>query len=252
MTEENKERIAKYLARAGIASRRGAEAMIAEGRVAVNGTKLESPAFLVDGSEDIKVDGNPVGAKEETRLFTYYKPEGLVTSHKDEKDRMTVFDEIAQRYPDLPRLISVGRLDLNTEGLLLLTNNGELARFLELPSTGWIRTYRVRAFGEWTEAKAAKMKKGLVINGIQYGAIEVVADDDTKGRNLWLTVSLKEGKNREIRNAFEAVGLKVNKLIRTSYGPFRVDGIKKGTIKEIGKKQMKGSLPASFFAKASK
>ena len=252
MTEENKERIAKYLARAGVASRRGVEAMIAEGRIAVNGTTLETPAFLVDGSEEFRVDGNLIGGQEETRLFAYYKPDGLVTTHKDEKDRMTVFDEIAERYTDLPRLISVGRLDLNTEGLLLLTNNGELARFLELPSTGWIRTYRVRAFGEWNTAKADKMKKGLVIDGMKYGEITVVADDDASGRNLWLTVSLKEGKNREIRNAFEAMGLKVNKLVRTSYGPFRLEGMHKGGIKEIGKKQMKGSLPASFFEKKKK
>ena len=247
MSEENKERIAKYLARAGVASRRGVEAMIAEGRIQVNGQTLESPAFLVNGSENIHVDGKIIGGQEETRLFLYFKPEGLVTTHKDEKDRTTVFDEIAQLYPELPRLISVGRLDLNTEGLLLLTNNGELARFLELPSTGWVRSYRVRAFGEWNDDKAEKMKKGLVINGIKYGEIIVTQEQPSKGRNHWLTVSLKEGKNREIRNAFDAVGLQVNKLVRTSYGPFRIDGIKKGTVKEATKKQITSSLPQAFF-----
>ena len=157
MTNE-KERIAKFLARAGVASRRGVEAMIAEGRIKLNGNMLETPATLVDGTEDIRVDGKPVGEKEKTRLFLFHKPNDLVTSHKDEKGRQTVFDYLKEKYPELPRLISVGRLDLTTEGLLLLTNDGELSRFMELPQTGWVRSYRVRVFGQWNEQKTKKLR----------------------------------------------------------------------------------------------
>jgi 23S rRNA pseudouridine2605 synthase len=227
-----KERIAKYLARAGVASRREIERMIADRRISVNGTVLDAPAVLVDGSEEIRVDGNKITKTEKSRLFLYYKPEGLVTSHKDEQARPTVFDDIKKNYPDLPRLISVGRLDLNTEGLLLLTNDGERAREMELPSNGWERVYKVRAFGEWSEEKAKRLKKGIEADGIRYGAITASLINGA-GRNVWLSLSLKEGKNREIRKVLEALDLKVNKLIRLSYGPYTLDGLQRGKVEEV-------------------
>lgn len=236
--EEQKERIAKYLARAGIASRRAVETMIGEGRVSVNGSKLDTPAFLVDGSEDIRVDGKKVGEKTETRLFLYHKAPGLVTSHKDEQDRKTVFDQIREDHPELPRLISVGRLDLNSEGLLLLTNDGALSRALELPSSQWVRTYRVRAFGFWNKEKQGRLAKGLKVNGVHYGKIQCEFES-LKNDNVWLKMSLSEGKNREIRRVMEAMDMQVNRLIRVSYGPFELDTLKVGAVREVPQNQIK-------------
>lgn len=241
-----KERIAKYLARAGVASRRGVEAMIAEGKIKLNGKVLDTPATLVNGSEDIRVNNKPVGGKEATRLFLFHKTGDLVTSHNDEKGRQTVFDYLKQKYPELPRLISVGRLDLTTEGLLLLTNDGELSRFMELPKTGWVRSYRVRVFGTWDETKTKKLAGGIKADGVQYGPIKVEFDAES-GDNRWLTVSLKEGKNREIRKVMDAVDVKVNRLIRTSYGPFRLGKLPKGAVEEVPQKQLKSSLPQGIL-----
>ena len=244
MTQEkanDKERIAKYLARAGVASRRGVEAMIGEGRIKLNGKVLDTPATLVDGTEDIRVDNKPIGGKEPTRLFLFHKPGDLVTSHNDEKGRETVFDYLKLQYPDLPRLISVGRLDLTTEGLLLLTNDGELSRYMELPKTGWVRTYRVRVYGSWDEQKTKKLANGIKVDGVQYGQIKVEYEGET-GDNRWLYVSLQEGKNREIRKVMEAVDVKVNRLIRTSYGPFQLGKLPRGSVMEVQQKQLKNSL----------
>jgi len=210
------ERIAKYLARAGIASRREVERLIAEGRVKCNGTILTTPAFKVRSDTVILVDGRPVAAPEPPRMWRYHKPQGLVTSHNDELGRPTVFAHLP---PHLPRVISVGRLDINSEGLLLLTNDGELARKLELPTTGWLRKYRVRVYGRPEPAHLAALAKGIVIDGVTYGSIDA-AVDTVKGDNAWLTVGLREGKNREIKRVMEALGLKVNRLIRIAYGPF--------------------------------
>jgi 23S rRNA pseudouridine2605 synthase len=232
------ERIAKRLARAGVASRRDAERMIAEGRVRVNGTVLSSPAFNVTDTDKITVDGNQLGGKERTRLWRYHKPSGLVTSHRDEKGRETIFDYLPE---DLPRVISVGRLDLTSEGLLLLTNDGELSRHLELPATGWSRKYRVRAFGSITQDKLDKLKTGVRIAGISYGPIEATLEK-VQGDNVWVNVVLREGKNREIRKVFEYLGLKVNRLIRTSYGPFQLGKLEEGDVEEIGYKAIAEAL----------
>ena len=245
--ENEKQRIAKYLARVGIASRRGVEAMIAEKRIQLNGKVLETPAVLVDGSEDIRVDGKPVGGTEKTRLFLFHKPNDLVTSHQDEKGRETVFDYIKKQYPELPRVVSVGRLDLTTEGLLLLTNDGGLSRYMELPKTGWVRSYRVRVFGDWTEAKTKKLEKGIIVDKIKYGSIKV-SHDGTSGDNRWLTVSLQEGKNREIRKVMEAVDVKVNRLIRVSYGPFRLGKLPKGSVIEVADKQLTSNFPKELIS----
>lgn len=236
------ERIAKFMARAGLCSRREAERWIENGRVVVNGNTLDSPAFKVTEKDNIVVDGKPVTNKEETRLFLYHKPAGLVTTHKDEKGRDTVFNKLP---PELPRLISVGRLDLNTEGLLLLTNDGELSRYLELPSTGWTRKYRVRVHGKVNEQRLKSLKKGITIEGTEYKSIEA-AIDSIQGTNTWLSISLREGKNREIRRVMEALGLQVTRLIRTSYGPFNLDKLAKGTVKEINEKTLKGQIPKFF------
>jgi 23S rRNA pseudouridine2605 synthase len=232
------ERIAKYLARAGVGSRRECERLIEQGIVTVEGKVLDTPAFKVTGTEDIRVDGARVGGKEKTRLFRYYKPVGLVTTHKDPEGRPTVFDALP---PGLPRLISVGRLDLNTEGLLLLTNDGELARHLELPSTGWVRRYRVRVYGYVTQARLDTLAKGIEVEGLKYGPITAKLDS-TKGHNSWLTVSFREGKNREIRRVMESLDLKVNRLIRLSYGPFQLGGLKDGEVEEVTPKAMEELL----------
>jgi len=234
MGDPDGERIAKYMARAGVASRRESEKLIAQGIVTVNGVTLNTPAFKVTGAEDIRVDGTRVGGHEKTRLFRYHKPAGLVTSHKDEKERQTVFDTLP---PALPRVISVGRLDLNTEGLLLLTNDGELARHLELPATGWTRRYRVRVYGYVTQKRLDKLAKGIVVDGVVYGEIQAKLDS-TKGHNSWVTMSFKEGKNREIRRVMEHLDLTVNRLIRTSYGPFMLGSLREGDIEEVTPKQL--------------
>jgi len=223
------ERIAKRLARAGVASRREAERMIEAGRINVNGKTLTSPALNVTARDRILVDGKPLAEAEPARLWRYHKPSGLVTSARDEKGRPTVFDRLP---PELPRVMSIGRLDLNSEGLLLLTNDGEMKRKLELPSTGWLRKYRVRVHGQPDEAKLAPLMRGLSIDGERFQPMTVTVDRQ-QGANAWLTVGLREGRNREIRRALEAVGLTVNRLIRISYGPFQLGELKPGEVEEI-------------------
>jgi len=242
---EGGERIAKYLARAGVGSRRECERLIEQGIVSVDGKVLQTPAFKVTGSEDIRVDGTRVGSKEKMRLFRYYKPVGLVTTHKDPEGRPTVFDALP---PGLPRVISIGRLDLNTEGLLLLTNDGELARHLELPSTGWVRRYRVRVYGYVTQGRLDRLEKGIEVEGIRYGPITAMLDS-TKGHNSWLTVSFREGKNREIRRVMEALDLTVNRLIRLSYGPFQLGSLKEGDVEEVTPKAMEELLGEKWTQK---
>ncbi|MEK6745832.1 MAG: pseudouridine synthase [Pseudomonadota bacterium] len=229
------ERLAKRMAAAGLCSRREAETWITEGRVKVNGKKIITPAFNVSENDAVVVDGKLLQAKEPTRLWLYHKPAGLVTTHKDPEGRKTVFETLPKT---LPRVISIGRLDLNSEGLLLLTNDGTLARKLELPATGWIRRYRVRAYGNITPSMLAEMKKGVSVDGINYGSIEAVIDSQ-KGGNSWLTVGLREGKNREIRKIFEHFGCTVNRLLRLSYGPFQLGSLAKGEVKEVTGKVIK-------------
>src|SRR5947209_18847857 len=206
------ERIAKVMARAGLCSRRDAEAWIAAGRVAVNGRVLTSPALNVTEQDEIAVDGKPLAAPERTRLFLFNKPTGLVTTERDPEARQTVFAYVAKRFPELPRLVSVGRLDINTEGLLLLTNDGGLARILELPTTGWIRRYRVRANGQTDETALNQLRRGVTVDGIAYAPAEV-ALDRAQGANVWLTLGLREGKNREVKRPLEHIGLPANLLI---------------------------------------
>jgi 23S rRNA pseudouridine2605 synthase len=237
------ERIAKRLARAGLCSRRDAERWIAEGRVAVNGTTLTSPALVVRAGDIVLVDGKPIPEAEPARLWRYYKPAGLVTTARDEKGRATVFDKLPE---DMPRVVSIGRLDLTTEGLLLLTNDGELARFIELPSTGWTRRYRVRVHGAVDEARLASLAKGVTVDGIKYGPIEA-ALERVQGSNAWLTVAIKEGKNREIRKVMAELRLEVNRLIRIAYGPFQLGKLEEGTVEEVPKRVLKDQL-TRFFA----
>lgn len=232
------ERIAKRLSRAGIVSRREAERMIEAGRVTVNGKIIDSPALNVGPGDKITVDGKPVGEADRPRLWLYHKPTGLVTSAKDEKGRETVFDTLPA---ELPRVMSVGRLDLNSEGLLLLTNDGGLKRRLELPATGWLRKYRVRVKGTPTEAMLEPLRKGMVIDGERFQAMEATLDRQ-QGANAWLTVGLREGKNREIRRAMMEIGLDVNRLIRVSYGPFRLGTLKAGEVEEIKPRVLRDQL----------
>jgi len=245
MSEEAKkgERIAKYLSRAGVCSRRDAERLILEGRVSLNGKVLKSPAQNVVESDKIYVDNQRVGGKEETRMWRYHKPKGLVTTHHDEKGRATIFESLPE---DMPRVMSVGRLDLTTEGLILLTNNGELARHLELPATGWTRKYRVRAFGEITQARLDKLKDGIKIDGILYNSITAKLEKE-QGDNVWIEMILTEGKNREIRKVLEYLGLKVNRLIRVSYGPFILGRMAENEVQEIGYKAIKEALGGKFL-----
>ena len=225
------ERIAKVLARAGVASRREVERLIGAGRVTLNGQTLTSPAVKVSAKDKVTLDGRPVAAAEPTRLFRYHKPPGLVTSHRDPAGRPTVFDALP---PGLPRLISVGRLDLNSEGLLLLTNDGELARMLELPATGLRRRYRARARGRVDEGKLARLENGITVDGVRYGAIEAEAEPGPEGAaNRWISVALNEGKNREVRKVLEALGLTVNRLIRVAYGPYELGSLEKGAVEEL-------------------
>tara|TARA_R110002110_G_scaffold66876_2_gene182750 strand:+ start:1563 stop:2579 length:1017 start_codon:yes stop_codon:yes gene_type:complete len=245
------ERIAKVIARAGICSRREAEKLIEDGRVAVNGKTIKSPALNITGGETILIDGKVLPAQEPTRLWRYHKPAGLVTTAKDPEGRTTVFEKLPD---DMPRVISVGRLDINTEGLLLLTNDGELARLLELPATGWTRRYRVRAWGRIVQADLDKLKSGLTVEGVRYGPIDAVIDK-VQGSNVWLTVSLKEGKNREVKRVLAALGLHVNRLIRLSFGPFQIGDLEPGDIKQIPNRVLMdqlGSHAAAFERKAGK
>lgn len=235
------DRIAKVMARAGACSRRDAEIWIAEGRVAVNGRVLESPAVNVRESDKIEVDGKPLAEREPTRLFLFHKPVGLVTSAKDPEGRDTVFGYLERRYPDLPRIVSVGRLDINTEGLLLLTNDGGLARTLELPATGWTRRYRVRAHGEIDQAQLDKLKEGVTVDGIDYAPIEAKLDR-VQGANAWISMSLREGKNREIKRVLEHLGLDVNRLIRISFGPFQLGELGEGEVEEVKLKTLREQL----------
>lgn len=237
------ERIAKRLARAGVCSRRDAERWIAEGRVMVNGKVLTSPAVLVKPGDAILVDKQPIAEDEPSRVWRYHKPKGLVTSARDEKGRPTVFERLPET---MPRVVSVGRLDLTTEGLLLLTNDGTLARFLELPSTGWARRYRVRVHGTVEPEHLAALARGVTVSGIDYGPIEATLDR-AQGSNAWLTVTLREGKNREIRLVMESLGLTVNRLIRVAYGPFQLGKLAEGEVEEIPRRVLKDQL-VHYFA----
>jgi 23S rRNA pseudouridine2605 synthase len=223
------ERIAKAIARAGLCSRRDAERLIAEGRIKLNGKVLASPAVNVTAKDEILVDGRPLPQKEQSRLWRYHKPAGLVTSHKDPEGRRTVFDALREQ---LPRVISIGRLDINTEGLLLLTNDGELARLLELPATGWVRRYRVRAYGRLDPAALERLSGGITIEGVHYGPIEAKIDK-IQGDNAWLTIAIREGKNREVKKICDHLGLKVNRLIRIAFGPFQLGDLERGAIAEV-------------------
>jgi 23S rRNA pseudouridine2605 synthase len=235
---EGHDRVAKVLARAGVGSRREVERLIEAGRVAINGLLLTTPAIKVEPDDILTVDGEVIAGAEATRVFRYHKPVGLVTTHADPKGRPTVFSALPE---GLPRLISVGRLDLASEGLLLLTNDGGLTRALELPSTGWKRIYRARAFGEASQAKLDKLKDGITVEGVRYGAIEAKLDKVT-GSNCWITVTLAEGKNREVRRVLEAIGLKVNRLIRLAYGPFSLGTLAPGFVEEVGPRVIREML----------
>ncbi|MDQ0506268.1 pseudouridine synthase [Xanthobacter agilis] len=240
------ERVAKVVARAGLASRREIEEWIAQGRVAVNGAVLTSPAVTVTAKDTITVDGAPLPEKERTRLFLYHKPKGVVTTNRDPEGRATLFEILPK---GLPRLVSIGRLDINSEGLLLLTNDGGLARVLELPETGWLRRYRVRANGEIDQAKLDGLIKGITVDGVEYGPIEAELDR-VQGANAWITVSLREGKNREVRNVLGALGLKVNRLIRVSYGPFQLGEIPECGIEEVRTRVLREQIGTDLSAAA--
>ena len=232
------ERIAKVMARSGLCSRRDAERMIGEGRVALAGKTVETPATLVRPGDPITVDGQPLPEREKVRLWRYHKPDGLVTTHRDEKGRQTVFDRLPE---GMPRVISVGRLDLTSEGLLLLTNDGGLARALELPSTGWKRRYRVRVYGRVTEDDLARLAAGITVEGVNYGPIDAIYERE-QGDNAWLSISLREGKNREIRRVLEHLGLQVNRLIRVAYGPFQLGNLPRGEVEEVRRGVMRAQL----------
>jgi 23S rRNA pseudouridine2605 synthase len=240
------ERIAKVLARAGLASRRDAEEMVVQGRVAVNGRIINSPALDVTANDVISVDGKPLPPRERTRLFLYHKPRGLMTTHADPEGRPTVFDNLPE---GLPRLISIGRLDFNTEGLLLLTNDGGLARELELPETGWLRRYRVRAHGEVTQGQLDQLKEGIEVEGVKYGPIDATLERD-QGANVWLVFAIREGKNREVRNVLAHLGLEVNRLIRISYGPFQLGELGEGAVEEVKTRVLREQLGERVIARA--
>jgi 23S rRNA pseudouridine2605 synthase len=236
------ERVAKLIARAGVCSRREAEKLIAERRVAVDGTVLETPAVTVDDPGRITVDGERLPRAERARLFRYHKPRGLVTTNRDPQGRPTIFEALP---PGLPRLVTVGRLDLTSEGLLLLTNDGALARHLELPATGWSRRYRVRVNGKADAAKLAALAGGITVDGVRYGPIEARLDRQ-QGANAWLTVALREGKNREVRRVLEHLGYPVSRLIRVAYGPFQLGGLADGAVEEVPEKVLREQLGAGF------
>jgi 23S rRNA pseudouridine2605 synthase len=250
MREQNNqpagERIAKVMARVGLCSRREAEAWIAAGRVAVNGGVIASPALNVTSRDEIAVDGRPLPARERTRLFLYHKPVGLVTTHADPGGRPTIFASLPV---GLPRLISVGRLDLSTEGLLLLTNDGGLARTLELPATGWLRRYRVRAHGKVQQEDLAALRSGITIDGVRYGAIDAALDRE-QGSNVWLTFAMREGKNREVKNVLGHLGLRVNRLIRVSFGPFQLGDLAEGAIEEVKTRVLREQIGERVAAQA--
>ncbi|MBN9559246.1 MAG: rRNA pseudouridine synthase [Alphaproteobacteria bacterium] len=236
---ERGERIAKWLARAGIASRRDAEAMLGAGRVKLNNAAVTHPATFVAPGDIVRVDGKVVEPPGRTRLWRYHKPDGLMTTHRDPEGRPTVFERLP---PGLPRVVSVGRLDLNSEGLLLLTNDGSLARRLELPATGWQRRYRVRVHGTVNPADLAALSKGVMVEGIKYGPIEAGLDS-RKGENAWLSVGLREGRNREVRRIMAHLGLQVSRLIRIAYGPFQLGLLPRGEIEEVPTRVLRDQLP---------
>lgn len=240
------QRIAKVMARAGLCSRRDAERWIAEGRVAVDGTVLTSPAVTVTADSDIRVDGKRLPETQRARLWRYHKPTGLVTTHRDERGRPTVFAALPA---GLPRLVSIGRLDVNSEGLLLLTNDGGLARRLELPATGWVRRYRVRVHGFVDPERLLPLARGITIDGIAYGPIRAALDRQ-QGANAWLTLSLQEGKNREVRRVLEHLGYPVTRLIRLAYGPFQLGHLARGAIEEVPGKVLQEQLGKPAAAKA--
>jgi 23S rRNA pseudouridine2605 synthase len=244
------ERIAKVIARAGLASRREAEDWIAAGRVAVNGEVIRSAALNVTDRDRVSVDGEPLPERERTRLFLYHKPRGLITTHADPQGRPTIFQKLPK---NLPRLISVGRLDFNTEGLLLLTNDGALARVLELPATGWLRRYRVRAHvsthGAVTQDQLDALRAGITISGIHYGAIDATLER-TQGSNLWLTFAIREGKNREVRTILSHLGLEVTRLIRVSFGPFQLAELEEGAVEEVRSRVLREQLGERLVASA--
>lgn len=240
------ERISKIMARAGVASRRDVERMIMEGRVSLNGVKLDTPVVNATLSDKIEVDGMPIRGAERTRLWLYHKPAGLVTTNSDPEGRPTVFDNLPG---ELPRVLSIGRLDINTEGLLLLTNDGGLSRVLELPTTGWLRRYRVRAHGEVDQAALDKLKEGIAVDGVLYGAIDATLDR-TQGHNVWISMGLREGKNREIKNVLGALGLEVNRLIRVSYGPFQLGDLAEGKVLEVRGRMLRDQLGPRLIEQA--
>lgn len=236
------ERIAKWLARAGVASRRDAEKLLADGVVAVNGAVVTHPATFIDRADVVQVRGAVIDAPDRTRLWRYHKPEGLVTTHRDPQGRTTVFDRLP---PTLPRVVSIGRLDLNSEGLLLLTNDGALARRLELPSNGWTRRYRVRVYGEIDNRALGGLVRGATVDGVRYGPIEAMLDART-GTNAWLSIALKEGRNREVRKVMAHLGLQVTRLIRVAYGPFQLGNLERGAVDEISGKVLREQLPEAI------
>ncbi|MXO59172.1 pseudouridine synthase [Altererythrobacter salegens] len=241
MTDSNKpegERIAKLLARAGVASRREVERMIADGRIALNGEKLTTPATILQHLRGVTVDGKPVGKADRTRLYRFHKPSGLLTAERDPKGRPTIYTALRNALPqDAPRLMPVGRLDLNTEGLLLLTNDGELKRAMELPSSGVPRTYRARTFGDITQGQLESLIEGVTVDGVNYGRIDANLERRT-GRNQWIELTLTEGKNREVRRVLEHLGLKVSRLLRTAYGPFVLGDLPRGAADELKKHEV--------------
>ena len=245
-SEDNDERIAKVMARAGLCSRRDAEAWIAAGRVEVNGVRLKSPALNVKPSDHITVDGRPLAARERTRLFLFHKPRGLVTTDRDPEERPTIFSALPK---ELPRVVTIGRLDINTEGLLLLTNDGGLARILELPATGWLRRYRVRAKGTTDQATLDTLSEGITLDGIDYAGI-IATLDRAQGANVWLTMTLREGKNREVKRVLEHIGLAVNRLIRVSYGPFQLGELAEGAVEEVKTRVLRDQLGMTLAKEA--
>lgn len=243
---ETPERIAKLLSRAGVASRREAERMISDGRVRLNGKVLDTPAITATLSDKIEVDGEPLRGIERTRLWLYHKPAGLVTTHKDPEGRPTVFDNLKL---DQAHVVSIGRLDINTEGLLLITNDGGLARELELPSTGWLRRYRVRAHGSIDQTALDRLQDGMAVDGVLYGAIDATLDRE-QGSNVWITMGLREGKNREIKNVLGALGLEVNRLIRISYGPFQLGSLEESALQEVRSRTLRDQLGVRLIERA--
>ena len=237
-TSDQSERIAKRMARAGLCSRREAEVWIENGRVKVNGKTLISPACVVTNQDTIEVDGNPLPQKERTRVWLLNKKSGLVTTSRDPEGRKTVFEGLPK---DLPRVLSVGRLDINTEGLMLLTNDGGLARVLELPSTGWLRRYRVRAHGSVTQEQLDGLKDGVAVDGVLYGAIDAELERQ-QGSNVWLTFAIREGKNREVKKVLASLDLEVNRLIRISYGPFQLGDLSPGEVREVKGRTLRDQL----------